>query len=91
MCAELGSEVLFLGARRESDDFVTHFVRVLHCEMTQTAETLDSDNVAWCDMLLADGVEDCYAGAKDRGVGGRVDIFGNRDDGFGAEENVLCL
>lgn len=59
--------------------------------MAQAAEPLDRDGVAWCDGHFADSVEDGYAGAEERRVGGGIGGGGDADGGFGAEGAVFCV
>lgn len=57
--------------------------------MAEAAETLDRDGGALGDVLLADAVEDGYAGAEEGGVFCGGDVGGDLDEGFGADEAVF--
>lgn len=59
--------------------------------MAEAAEALDRDGGALGDVLVADAVEDGYAGAEEGGVFGGRDVGGDGDQGFGAEEGVFCV
>ncbi len=58
--------------------------------MSETAETLDRNELAGGDLHLAHAVEDGDAGAEEGRVGGGIDIGGNVDNGLGAEDAVFC-
>ena len=53
--------------------------------------TLNGDCFTWEDLLLAEGIEDCYARAQLRCEFNGIDVFGDVDDCFGAECDVLAV
>jgi len=50
---------------------------------------LNSDGLAWEDLLLAQGIEDCYTSAELRGEFNRVDVARNTNYCFCAKSDVL--
>ena len=52
---------------------------------------MDGDGFAGEDLLLAQGVEDCYASAELRGKFNGVNIAGNANYCFCAEGDVLAV
>lgn len=81
---------LLLGAcARQCNDLVTHLVRVLESQVTQSTKALDSNYLPGCDFHVAHAVEDRDAGAEKGGVRGGVDVGGDAYRGFRAEEAVL--
>lgn len=56
----------FVGGRSEGGDFAAPFIEKLHCEVTETSDTNDSNAVCGPDSEFNDGAEDCDASAKER-------------------------
>jgi hypothetical protein len=49
----------------------------------RTSNALNSDNVTSVDVHVAKGIESCNPGTEEGGSFCRVQLFRNRDDGFG--------
>jgi hypothetical protein len=59
--------------------------------MAKTTEALDGDKFAEGDVLLADGVEDRDAGAKNGCVFDGIDVGRDTNDGLCTQEHILCI
>ena len=87
--AELLGKLLFRSTAGQRDDFVAHSVCVLQGQVAEAAEALDSDGFAARDLHLAHGIEDCDAGTEERRIACGVNVCGDTDGGFRAEDAVF--
>jgi len=59
--------------------------------MAKTTQTLNGNQLAKSDVLLANGVEDRDTSAENRCIFNRIDVIRDANNSFCAEEYVFCV
>ena len=90
---DMGSEILckllFRSAAGKDHNLETHLICILDAEMTESAEALYRHSLAGHNLHLTHAVEDCDTSAEEWGRDGWVEVRGDADCCFGAEDAVL--